>query len=203
MTNIDAPTADRTPQTRVARVLTDGLAPANLVIASLLVIGTASTASWSGFGWGLLAATFAGIIPLAIILRGVHQGRLSDKHIGRREQRTSPLLASIGSVVIGTVLLLILGAPRPVSALIVAMLVVLLVTVPITLRWKVSVHAAVATAVVVVLVITFGAWLLVAAVLAAAVGWSRVVLRDHTTAQVLVGALLGGVVAGVIFGALS
>ncbi|MFV5992718.1 phosphatase PAP2 family protein [Streptomyces sp. NPDC056231] len=36
----------------------------------------------------------------------------------------------------------------------------------------------------------------------AAVGWSRVSLRDHTTAQVIVGAVLGGTAAAVVFAGL-
>ena len=46
-------------------------------------------------------------------------------------------------------------------------------------------------------------WPLVAtAPLVAAVGWSRVALKDHTVAQVAVGALVGAAVAGGVFAAL-
>ncbi|MFI6782449.1 phosphatase PAP2 family protein [Micromonospora sp. NPDC050276] len=34
------------------------------------------------------------------------------------------------------------------------------------------------------------------------VGWSRVRLRDHTVAQVLAGAVLGALIATVVFGPL-
>ncbi|GCB50897.1 phosphatase PAP2 family protein [Streptomyces sp. NL15-2K] len=37
----------------------------------------------------------------------------------------------------------------------------------------------------------------------AAIGWSRVALRDHTPAQTVVGALLGGLAAAVAFSAMS
>jgi membrane-associated phospholipid phosphatase len=68
--------------------------------------------------------------------------------------------------------------------------------------WKSSIHAGVAAATTVVLTMVFGPLLLLTSAITAAVGWSRVHLRDHTTAQVLVGAAIGASVAGVVFGAL-
>jgi membrane-associated phospholipid phosphatase len=60
----------------------------------------------------------------------------------------------------------------------------------------------VAAASAVVLVLVFGPALLATALVVAAVGWSRVRLRDHTVAQVLAGAAIGAVIAGVVFGLL-
>jgi hypothetical protein len=79
-------------KTRTARLITDGLAPANLVITILLIIGWHSTNSLTGLGWGLLAALFCGGIPLAVILLGVKRGKWTDKHVKVRQQRAIPLL---------------------------------------------------------------------------------------------------------------
>ncbi|WP_183068392.1 hypothetical protein [Streptomyces sp. gCLA4] len=57
-----------------------------------------------------------------------------------------------------------------------------------------SVHAGVSAGGVAVLAMTHGPWVLLACPVVAVVGWSRVVLRDHTLAQVLAGAS-GAVVA--------
>lgn len=199
-----APTAPPpTPRTRAARAVTEGLAPAVLVAVSLLVVGAASTTVLAGLGWGLLAAAFCAGIPMAVILAGVRRGRWSDHHVGRREQRYVPLTAAAASVVVGLLLLRVLDAPPEVSGLVVAMLTGLLVTLAVTTVWKVSVHAAVAAGVVVVLVVVAGPWLWLSAAAAAAVAWSRVVLGDHTLAQVLGGLVLGGTVAAVVFTALS
>jgi membrane-associated phospholipid phosphatase len=65
--------------------------------------------------------------------------------------------------------------------------------------WKLSVHASVAAGSTVVLVLAFGPLLLATAVLAAAVGWSRVRLRDHTTWQVVAGTVIGAVVTSLVF----
>lgn len=196
-------TSPRPRRTRLARAVTEGLAPAVLVVVALLVVGAASTTVLAGLGWGLLAAAFCAGLPMAVILVGVRRGRWTDHHVGRREQRYVPLAAAAVSVVVGLLLLRALGAPGALSGLVVAMLTGLVVTLAVTVVWKVSVHAAVAAGVVVVLVVVAGPWLWLTAAAAAAVAWSRVVLGDHTLAQVLGGLILGGTVAGVVFTALS
>ena len=65
-----------------------------------------------------------------------------------------------------------------------------------------SIHTAVAAGALVILVLVYGWPLVVTAPLVAAVGWSRVALKDHTVAQVVVGALVGAAVAGGVFAAL-
>ena len=54
----------------------------------------------------------------------------------------------------------------------------------------------------VILMLVYGWPLVATAPLVAAVGWSRVALKDHTVAQVAVGALVGAAVAGGVFAAL-
>jgi hypothetical protein len=69
----------------------------------------------------------------------------------------------------------------------------------VTLWWKVSVHTAAASGTVAILVVTFGPPLLLALPAIALVAWSRIRLGDHTPAQTLVGAALGGLVATTVF----
>ncbi|MCZ9345061.1 phosphatase PAP2 family protein [Streptomyces sp. TRM76130] len=68
--------------------------------------------------------------------------------------------------------------------------------------WKVSVHTAVASGVAVVITVAYGWWAALLFLGVATVGWSRVSLRDHTTAQVIVGAIVGGTAAAVVFAGL-
>ncbi|MFD5134004.1 phosphatase PAP2 family protein [Streptomyces olindensis] len=190
-------------ESRTARLITDTLAPANLVIAILLIIGWHSTSSVTGLGWGLLAALFCGGIPFAVIMLGVKRGHWTDKHVRVREQRAVPLLATMASVLVGISLLVALQAPREVFALVMAMLVGLITTMTVTVWWKVSVHTAVAGGVVVILLLAYGARMAPLVLGIAAIGWSRVALRDHTPAQTVAGALLGGLAAAVVFTAMS
>lgn len=186
---------------RVAAAVTDLLSPAHLVVALLLLVGVASSPSpLAGLAWGLLAATFAGLLPYMFIALGVRRGRYSGRHIPHREQRVVPLLVAVGCVVSGGALLGALGAPRQLFALLVAMLVGLVVTLSITSFWKISIHAAVAGGAASIAVVVLGPPALLAGSGAvAAVGWSRVHLGDHTRAQVAAGAVLGAVVAATVF----
>lgn len=188
------PTAAVPDERRSARLVTEVLAPANLVIGVLLVIGWHSTSSLAGAGWGLLAGAFCGGLPIAYIVAGVRRGRWTDKHLKVRSQRWIPLFVTLGSVLVGTGLLLALDAPREVVALV--------LTMAVTIWWKVSVHTAVASGVAVVITVAYGWWAALLFLGVAAVGWSRVSLRDHTTAQVIAGTILGGTAAAVVFAGL-
>ncbi|AQT74266.1 MULTISPECIES: hypothetical protein [Streptomyces] len=187
--------ADCTPRQKAARVLSDVLAPANLVVALLLLVGWHSTGSWTGLGWGLLAALFCGAVPIAIITVGVRRGALTDQHIRVRRQRVVPMALSLVSVLAGVALLRVLGAPADVFALVVAMLVGLVSSLLVTVAWQISIHMSVAGGTVMILLLVFGPAVLPAAAVAAAVGWSRLALRAHTPAQLLAGTALGGTAA--------
>lgn len=179
-----------------ARAVSEILSPAHLVMALPLAIGWHATwPEFSGALWGLVASLFCGAVPYAVILAGVRAGRLTDKHIARRDQRVRPLVLALGSVVAGLGALLLLGAIPAVVVLVLGMLVALAVIVPITAFWKISLHAAVAAGTATVLTFTFGG-------LAAALAWpltvlvaaARVALGAHTVAQVIAGGLVGSLV---------
>ncbi|MDT0407793.1 MULTISPECIES: hypothetical protein [Streptomyces] len=189
------------PERRSARLITEILAPANLVIGILLVIGWHSTTSLSGAGWGLLAGAFCGAFPITFIILGARRGHWTDKHVKVRSQRWIPLLGTLASVLVGIVLLALLDAPQDVIALVLAMIAGLLLTMAVTIFWKVSVHTAVASGVVSVLVVALGPWALLGYLGVATIGWSRVSLHDHTMPQTVAGAALGAV-AAVVFVAL-
>jgi len=185
--------------TGLAHAVTELLAPANLAIAQLLLVGGHSTPGPAGLGWGLLAATFCGLIPYGIVIAGVHHRRWTDRHLRARQQRPTPFLAAIASVLAGLALLLTLDAPQQLVALVVAILTGLATTLVVTLWWKLSVHTAAAAGTVAILTLTFGPALILAIPTVALVAWARVRLGDHTPAQTLAGAALGGLIATTVF----
>jgi membrane-associated phospholipid phosphatase len=185
---------------RVARLVTEVLAPAPIVAALLLVVAWRSASTTTeAMAWGLLAVLFASLLPFLFILRGVWRGRLSDHHVGIRQQRPMPLLVGIASVLIGLGLLTAWSAPRDLVALVGAMTVGLVVSLLVTLGWKISIHTAVAAGAAVILVLVFGPPLLALSPVVGLIGWSRVEIGDHTPAQVAMGAVLGAVVAAGAF----
>jgi hypothetical protein len=198
---IDAPVRDRGNQ--VARIATEVFAPAVLVATLMLVVGwhagqQAGVSRW----WGLPGALFAAGIPLAYILRGVRHGRYRDHHIPDREHRRVPLLFGIVSVVVGLVLLVTLEAPRDVLALLAAGAAGLVVFASVTHWWKISIHAGVAAGTVAVLAAVYGPAALASSPLVPLICWARVRLCAHTTAQVVVGAVLGALIAATTFSSL-
>ena len=188
-----------TRRTGLARVVTELLAPANLAVGQLLLVGWHSAPGPAGLGWGLLAATFCGLLPYGIVIAGVRRRRWTDRHLRTRQQRPVPLLAGIASVLAGLAALLALDAPRQLIALVVAMLTGLATTLVVTLWWKLSVHTAAASGTVAILALTFGPALTLTVPMVALVAWARVRLGDHTAAQTLAGAALGGLVATAVF----
>lgn len=184
----------------LARVVTEVFAPTVLLGGQLVAIGwhageQAGVSRW----WGLLGAVVAVGVPLAYVLRGVRQGRLADHHIPDREHRRVPLLVGMASLTACLLLLLALGAPRELLAVLLSTAVAVVVFVVVTHWWKISIHAGVAAATVVVLVTAYGAAALFTSPVVVLVGWSRVRLAVHTPAQVVVGALVGGLIAALTF----
>jgi membrane-associated phospholipid phosphatase len=97
----------------------------------------------------------------------------------------------------------LLDAPRALFALVWGICAAVAVCLAGTLRWKISIHTACAGGVVAALAVLVNPWLLVVAPLVVLVAWSRVVLGDHTTRQVVVGAAVGFGVAALVTLALS
>ena len=186
---------------RAARVVTEALSPAVVVI--LLPISVAWTATGHDTArtllLALLVATFYSVLPMIFIVRGARAGRWDGHHVRDREHRLVPMLMCLLSALVGLTILLLMRAPRDVLALSWAMIVTLLVCTVITNWWKVSLHATVAGGAVAMLTLLYGPWLLLLVALVALVCWSRVQLTDHTAIQVVVGALLGPLVGGVVF----
>ena len=197
----DQTLAERLPRrVRVARLVGEVLSPPPIIVALAFAVAWASSPT-PGMAvlWGAIAAAFASVLPFTIILRGVRRGRLSDKNIGRREERIKFAVVALTSIGIGLGLLIALDAPTEMVGLLVALVVGIVWGWLITLWWKISVHAAIAAGAATVLVLVFGPALLAVWPLVALIAWSRVQVGDHTPAQVLAGVALGIVVNGIIF----
>lgn len=149
--------------------------------------------------WVGVSAAFVVVLPLAYLLWRIWRGQVTDIHVRRRDQRLPVILAFLASWCVDVVTLILLGAPRPLVALIGTGMTALVATGLITLRWKISLHVGVAAGVLAVFAILFGPGVLLAAPLIPVLGWARVTLGDHTPWQVTAGACVGAVVSGVVF----
>jgi len=189
---------------RLARVVTEVLSPAVIVVALPLAVAWQATGYELAptLGWGMLVALFYSVIPMVIMVRGARRGRWDGHWVRERERRMVPFLLCLVSTTVGLVIMLVGGAPQAVIALSWSMIATLVVVLAITRWWKVSVHATVAGGAVATVVLLYGPWYLLLILGVVLVAWSRVMVEDHTVAQVVAGALLGPVVGGAVFLAL-
>ncbi|MBO0802021.1 MAG: hypothetical protein J2P25_02955 [Nocardiopsaceae bacterium] len=177
-----------------ARKVTYLLEPKNWIVVTVLAIGWHS-GGIRGLGWGLVAALFAGAAPTLFINRGIRRGNWSDRNVGDKRSRLTVLGFIVASVATGLTLLAVGGAPRELTGCFAFMLVSVAVLAAITTVWKISIHCAVASGSVTILALTFGPPVTSAYALVALTAWSRVELRQHTTAQVVAGSLFGALAA--------
>lgn len=174
----------------LARIITELFAPAVLVGVMLL----AQPLLTSGVTWlqAVTAAVFTVGLPFALVLVLKHRGAVTDHHVSVREHRAPILVAAAVSLGLGALLLMFLNAPAELFGEIGGVFIGLVLCLLANLVWKLSVHSAVAAYVALALLVPVPVvGPVLALLLAAAVGWSRVKLSDHTPAQVLAGYVAG------------
>jgi membrane-associated phospholipid phosphatase len=185
--------APRTRKEILAKVITEVTSPVPVAGAVLVAEGVRTSPGLSGLGYGLLAAVFSCLLPLAAVLAMVRTRRVTDHHLGVRSQRALPLSIGIACTATGVVLLAASGAPSELVRVTVSMLAGLVVALVVNLYWKASVHTAVMTGSVILLATLSGPLWLIAGALIPVTAWSRVICRAHTPAETLGGAVFGGV----------
>jgi membrane-associated phospholipid phosphatase len=186
---------------RLAAILTEVLSPAVIVILLPAVVGWQATGHdlVATGGWTLVVAVFFSVLPMVLLVRGARQGHWDGHWVRERERRLVPLLMCLASALVGVAILLVGSAPTDVFALACAMVATLVVCMVITRWWKVSIHAAVAGGAVAVVLLLYGPVTAPLLAVVALVCWARVRVAAHTAAQVVVGALVGPFVGGVVF----
>lgn len=179
----------------LAEIISTATNPAIVFIASLAFItyryadSTNQFLRWTAIGTLLLVGP--GMAYTMVTWRREHR---VDIDITKREKRLVPLLLSSLGALFGTYLissrldnpnLMLMGN------VLVAMLVVLTI---ITFQWKVSLHTSTFAALTTLLAIFASPYFVFLFLGVAVVGWARVYLRQHTTAQVIGGGVVGATV---------
>jgi membrane-associated phospholipid phosphatase len=177
---------------RVARVITEALQPP-ITVGLLLLLSPAMEPGYPGTVWfGAVAVLFVCVLPLAAVVLLVRLGKVTDHHVSDRRQRAPVLAMSVVSLLAGLAVLLAINAPYSVIVVVLAIVGGVVVLAVISLFWKISGHAGAIALTTVIAVLILGVQWLPLLLLVPAVAWSRVVLRAHTVAQVVAGAVVGG-----------
>ena len=188
--DVETPTGELPGQgAPAAWVVTYLLSPFVLVSAYLLLMPWRSPeTTWLQ---AVVALAFTTGLPWLGVVWMRQSGRVTDLHIRKRSQRWPVFVLAGISLLVGCGALVLLQAPAAVFSTLALILAGLLICLVVNLRWKVSVHTAVA-AFIWLNVFSGPDWGPAAAVfMTLLVGWSRLELRRHTPGQVLVGALVG------------
>lgn len=171
-----------------------------MVVTLQLLVSPVVEAGFPGtIGYGAVAALFVCVLPLVVLLGLVRLGKVTDHHVSNRKQRAPVLLMALASVAAGLVVLQAAGAPRSVMVMVLAIVGGIVVLAAVSPFWKISGHAAAVSSAAVISVLMLGPAWLPLLLLVPAVGWSRVVLRAHTRAQVVAGSLFGGLVMAALW----
>lgn len=130
------------------------------------------------------------------------------RHLGDKEKRIVPYAMTILSYVCCLLLMYRLNIPRCLSGILVAALMGMIICAIINVWWKISAHMA-AIGEFVGGLVSFSfvfyynplGWFCFVILLSGALGTSRMILRQHTLSQVLVGFLIGFVcgILGILF----
>jgi len=189
-----------TPTDRFARVGSLVFHPPLIVIPTLLIamVQTGSTLS-QALLWTLLSAAIVNVPVAVLIFSSVRSGRYSDPSVSIREQRTS--LYAVGGVclVILLVVLVVGKAPVIIIACLVSAVLATVVGYWINRYTKLSLHSAAMAGCATVLLITALPVGVFMAVMTPLVGWSRIHLKHHTPAQILIGWMVPMICVFVVF----
>lgn len=131
---------------------------------------------------------------LLLMSRRVRSGAWTNYDVSVREQRSGMYPVAMAIAGCTTLVLLVVGTPRPVMAGVAATLMLIVIASVVNLWLKISLHVAFAVFTAASLVSLGWGVTVGGLILALAIAWSRLELGRHTMAEVVGGALLGAVV---------
>lgn len=158
----------------------------------ILLAGSVYYALSNGLRWRFLVMLLMvdALLPALYMVYGLMKGKIKDWDITRREERMGLYFFTIFAHLFGVVAAYAVGKTDLFEILLVFWTMAVVFAV-VTLFWKISVHAGTNAAVVAFFNHYYGwdrFWWLVLILIV--VLWSRVEIKKHTWAQVLVGATL-------------
>ena len=183
------PTDVKTFRMQFARYVSIIFSPLTISLPAIFLVALYHQEPSSLF-FAAIVVLFLSIGPMLYILIGVGLGKFSDIDVSIRSQRLGPFLFGITSSLVGFFILQRNNAPKNLETILLIASVLGFILMTITCWWKISMHASGISGTVTFLAVLYGKMVLPAFLLVLLVGWSRVVLKRHTVAQVTVGTIL-------------
>jgi len=184
---------------RIARHISNLLSPMAVSLPFIFLVALYhATSLFSAIEYTCMTLFFLTVGPMLYILYGVRTGKFTDIDVSVRSQRAKPFLFGLTSALIGLLVLTLIGAPRDLQTVLLACILIGILYMAITLKWKISIHASSLAGALTMLTALYGTVVLPAFSLVVLLSWSRVVLRRHTLSQVVAGSLVSMVLASVV-----
>jgi membrane-associated phospholipid phosphatase len=175
---------------RLARLVSDVFCPPTLAAGSILLTAysLATPAAWR---WALYYLTLVVLVPTLYVVWLLQRGEVTDFHLRVREQRIKPMLVMVVTVISAWLTMWWGGAPDFLLLMAGAGMALMGLIFVVTLRWKISGHAAASSGFFALSWVLMGQTAAPVALLMPVVAWSRVKLRRHTLAQIVAGSIVG------------
>jgi membrane-associated phospholipid phosphatase len=154
----------------------------------------AAPAAWV---WALCVWSLVVVLPALYVVWMVCRGAIADLDVQIRAQRIGPYRLTALGALASVGLAWLTAAPPLLGVFAAATALHVLVLYAVTTRWKISLHTAAVAGLAAVLWHFAGPAALPLAVSVPLVAWARVYLRRHSPAQVVAGALTGGLIYAV------
>lgn len=185
-----------------ARVISMLFTPLYLSMLGIIILFVFSYFSLFPFSFKvlviLLVYLFTILLPSLLIRSYRKYQGWTPIQLGTRERRMVPYVISICCYLMGLYVMSIFRIPHFMSGILIAALIIQLSCSFVNIWWKISTHSAGiggVTGALLAFALRFNFnpvwWLCLVILLAGAVGTSRIILRQHTVAQVIYGYLLG------------
>jgi len=189
-----------------AKILSACFNPFYLPIVGLILLFTLSYMSMMTWAYKLnvliLVYIFTIFLPTLLIYYYRRYQGWNLMELGLKERRIVPYIISIVCYFACYYIMILMRIPRFMGNILVAALLIQMICALINIWWKISTHSAAiggVTGALIAFSIIFGFnpvwWLSLSLIVAGLVGTSRMVLRQHSLSQVVVGYLLGIVIA--------
>ncbi|HMK83930.1 MAG TPA: hypothetical protein VK503_09450, partial [Candidatus Bathyarchaeia archaeon] len=106
----------------------------------------------------IVCLTFGTLVPLVMVHQLSKRGIVSDYYVSQKEERAKPFAGAMISYLVGSGVLLLVNAPPIVTAFMLCYAGNTMIMMIITLRWKISIHAAGVASAATGLIYAIGVW---------------------------------------------
>ena len=181
---------------KTAKTISTLTNPPIICIPLFIIICAALSFTPNGFDFGkfivleAISLVFASILPMAIILFWVKRLN-TDSDISNRSDRYMPLIVGIISYFIGFLICYFFKLDNFLTCLLLCYSINTGVVLLFTTKWKISVHTTALSGPVAALILLLGPFGAIFGLIYPVLIWSRVLLKKHTLAQAICGAVQG------------